>query len=228
MKANLLLASWLLAGATLSGCAARHQAVHPAEYREPIRVACVGDSITWGAGVEDREQNNYPTVLGHLLGDKFVTRNFGVSGATLLKHGDLPYWDQPAFRAVAEFRPHVVVLKLGTNDSKPQNWRFKSEFEADLRAMIGHFKNLPDHPKIWVCYPAPVYAPRWGINEPVVRDEIIPIIQRVAAAEGVAPVDLHHALANRPEYFPDQIHPNAMGAALLAQAVAIALEGRYP
>ena len=72
-------------------------AINPAEYQETIRVACVGDSITYGAGIKNRERDNYPTVLGRLLGKKFQVRNFGVNGATLLKNGDKPYWKQKAF-----------------------------------------------------------------------------------------------------------------------------------
>ena len=58
---------------------------------EPLKVACVGDSITFGAGIKERETQCYPVQLGQLLGDEFEVRNFGVNGATLLKQGDLPY-----------------------------------------------------------------------------------------------------------------------------------------
>ena len=69
-------------------------AVAPAADQEKIRVACVGDSITFGSGIQDRNTNSYPAQLGRLLGEKWETRNFGVSGATLLKNGDKPYWKQ--------------------------------------------------------------------------------------------------------------------------------------
>ncbi len=197
--------------------------LQPESYSGAIRVACVGDSITFGAGVENREANSYPVVLGKCLGKRFETRNFGVSGATLLKKGDLPYWKLDAFREVEGFGPQVVIIKLGTNDSKPQNWRFKSEFESDLREMLDHFLNIPSKPRLWVCLPAPVYQDRWGINETTVRDEMIPLIRKVAKSRGVPVVDLHAALANRPDWFPDGVHPNAAGAANLAQVVCYTL-----
>ena len=62
-------------------CTKRSQAIAPAEYDETIRVACVGDSITFGASIKDRENNNYPVVFGRSLGEKFDVRHFGVSGA---------------------------------------------------------------------------------------------------------------------------------------------------
>lgn len=192
----------------------------------PVRVACVGDSITYGAGVAGREANCYPVVLGKLLGAKYETKNFGVSGATLLKQGDMPYWKQPAFKQAADYAPDIVVLKLGTNDSKPQNWKHKEDFAADLAAIVDHFAALPSKPKIFLCLPVPVYKTQWGINEEIVAGEIIPIIKKVAAEKKVEVIDLHAALSGKPELFPDNVHPNVGGARLIAEAVQKALAGK--
>src|SRR5882672_9957229 len=97
----------------LAGCVGPHKPeLRASDYQGTIRVACVGDSITFGAGVENREINNYPVVLGRLLGSRFEVRNFGVSGATLLKKGDKPYWNEPAFKQVDGFAPQAVLLML--------------------------------------------------------------------------------------------------------------------
>ena len=204
----------------------RDQAVIPAEYEQTIRVACVGDSITYGASIEDRENNNYPVVLGRSLGEKFEVRNFGVSGATLLKKGDFSYWDRPAFKAATQFNPHVVVIKLGTNDTKPQNWKHAADYAADYEAMIDHFAALPAKPKIWLCSPAPVYQTRWGISEKSVVEEVIPKVQALAKRKGLPIIDLYTALSGKPEMFPDKIHPNAAGARVMAGAVEAAIFGR--
>jgi lysophospholipase L1-like esterase len=212
----------------LSGCASppRKPALRVEDYVGTVRVACVGDSITYGSGVENREVNNYPVVLGKLLGPRFKVRNFGVGGATLLKKGDKPYWNAPEFQAVSEFQPQVILLKLGTNDSKPQNWKHGDEFADDLRALLDHFASLPSQPKIWVCLPVPVYETRWGINETTVKNEIIPAIGQVAKEKNVPTIDLHLALSDRPQFFPDKIHPNAVGAAMMAMTIFTALKGR--
>ena len=194
--------------------------------QEPVRVACVGDSITFGAGVHDRAKNCYPAVLGRLLGEGYEVRNFGVSGATLLKKGNKPYWKLKAFQQATEWQPNIVIIKLGTNDSKPPCWKHGAEFAADLRAMADHFAGLPSKPKVWLCLPVPVYQTRWGISEATVKGRIIPIIQQVAAERKLPTIDLHAALSGKPELFPDKIHPNAAGAALLAKAVHAALTGR--
>jgi len=204
----------------------RGQAVAPADYDETIRVACVGDSITFGAGIKDRKNDNYPVVLGRSLGERFEVRNFGVSGATLLKAGDFSYWKTPALKAATEFDPHVVVIKLGTNDTKPQNWKHADEYVADYEAMIDHFAELPAKPKIWLCSPAPVYQTRWGINEKSVIEGVIPKVQALARRKGLPLIDLYSVLSGKQEMFPDKIHPNAAGAKLMAEAVEAAILGR--
>jgi lysophospholipase L1-like esterase len=90
-----------------------------------IKVACVGDSITHGAGVEEREKNNYPKQLGELLGNRFEVRNFGRSGATLSRVGDLPYASTDEFKAAIAWQPDMVIIKLGTNDTKPRTGKTK-------------------------------------------------------------------------------------------------------
>src|SRR6266480_5558323 len=93
----------------LAGCdTPRKPALRASDYRGTIRLACVGDSITCGVGVENRESNCYPVVLGKLLGARFEVRNFGVSGATLLKKGDLSYWNLQPFEELTGFAPQVI------------------------------------------------------------------------------------------------------------------------
>jgi len=216
----------ILRAAVLSLAALLAAPVRPALAAEPVKVACVGDSITFGAGVDKREENAYPKVLGKLLGDGYEVRNFGVSGATLLRKGDNAWWKLPVFKQATEFAPAIVVIKLGTNDSKPQNWKHKDDFAKDYGDLIDHFAGLPSKPKVYACLPVPVYETKWGINEPVVKGEIIPIIQQVAAAKEATLIDLYAALSNKPELFPDKIHPNAAGAALMAKTIHAALTAK--
>jgi acyl-CoA thioesterase-1 len=190
------------------------------------RVACIGDSITFGAGVANRQQNAYPKVLGVLLGEKYEVRNFGVNGATLLKKGDKPYWKLGAFKAATSFKPTIVVIKLGTNDTKPGNWKHKSEFAADLTAMVEHFASMEQKPKIYLCKPVPVVRDRWGINEKTVKGEVIPLVEQVAKAKGLTVIDLYAAMADKPKLIPDGVHPNAAGAKILAETVRGVIAGK--
>src|SRR5689334_8855673 len=104
------------------------------------KIACVGDSITYGSGLGDRGTESYPAVLQTLVGSAHTVENFGVSGATLLKNGDKPYWDESAYGSSGSFEPDVVVIMLGTNDAKPQNWSHASEFAGDYAALIEHYR----------------------------------------------------------------------------------------
>ena len=189
-----------------------------AKEEEKIRVACVGDSITYGAAVKDRKTNCYPAVLGRLLGDTYEVRNFGVNGATLLKKGDKPYWKQGAFKKATAFKPDIVVIKLGTNDTKPQNWKHKADFEADCRALVRHFKKLPSKPKVYLALPVEVIKARWGINRPAVVEQQ-PIIKKVAKSEKIEVIDLFKAIADPKLFAGDGIHPNKAGAKKIAEVV---------
>src|SRR5882757_5476065 len=106
MKRLFLSGIGLALSVWVAGCATpRKPALRASDYRGTIRVACVGDSITFGAGVENREFNCYPVVLGKLLGRRFEVKNFGVNGATLLKKGDLSYWSVAQFGQLSAYAP---------------------------------------------------------------------------------------------------------------------------
>jgi len=180
------------------------------------KVACVGNSITAGVGVEDPLTTAYPAELQRMLGSGWEVRNFGVSGRTLLRHGDYPYWNEPAFEEAKSFSPDLVIIKLGTNDSKPWNWKFSGEFTANLRELVASFRALPSHPRIFLCTPVPAFPGDWGISDSVVRDGVVPIVKQVARESGSTLVDLYGALAGKPAYFPDKVHPNEEGALAMA------------
>ena len=201
---------------TWSACEAAREA--------PKRIACVGDSITFGAAIKDRVKNCYPAQLGRMLGEKFEVRNFGVNGATLLKKGDKPYWKLKAYANARDFQPEVVVIKLGTNDSKPHNWKHKEEYVADYMELIESFRKLGSKPVVWLCYPVPAYPGRWGITDKVMKEEVMPRLDEVAKKSGCKVIDLYSALSDKKEMFPDLVHPNAKGATLIAEAVSSAIK----
>ena len=186
-----------------------------------IKVACVGDSITFGSHVTGRDQNSYPAVLQKLLGEKYQVANFGVSGATLLKKGDKPYWTQSAFGQSNDFAPDIVVIMLGTNDSKPKNWVNKADFAGDYRDLVTHYATLASHPRVYVMSPPPVYeAGRYEISPTTVENEVTPLVREI----GGATIDVSGALSNHPELFDDTVHPNNAGAAVIAQTVFDAIK----
>ena len=220
---------WMLVTSLiLCSCSPSSQSnyIKESDYTGPIRLACIGDSITFGYAIQDRETNSYPAQLGVMLGSRWDVRNFGVNGATLLKNGDLPYWNQDAYKKALEFNPNVVVIKLGTNDSKPQNWKYKDEFVGDYIDLIKQFQALEARPKIWICNPVPAYSERWNISNKVITEEIIPLIDEIADKTSVPIIDLNSELSDKAGMFPDEIHPDAEGAKLMAEAICHTLTGR--
>ena len=212
----------LLIALTLVGCTATDRAEYQTRVPDPsnpIRIACVGDSITFGAAVKDRTQNCYPAQLGRMLGEGYTVTNFGVNGATMLKQGDKPYWKLNQFKAAQELQPEIVIIKLGTNDTKPHNWAHKEQYKADYLEMINTFKALESKPAVYICYPAPVVGERWGINDAAVRGEVIPLLDEIAKAGNVRIIDLYAPLKDKPELLPDKVHPNADGATVIAETV---------
>ena len=191
---------------------------------EPIKVACVGDSITQGVGAQ--RGKSYPAQLQGLLGDGYQVGNFGVSARTLLKKGDFPYWNEKKYQDALAMEPAIVVIMLGTNDTKPQNWKFEAEFEADYRELVKSFQSLKSKPRVFVCRPVPVPGKgNYGINEENIQKEI-PRLYALAKALGCGVIDMHAALEKTPEMLPDRVHPNTAGAGEMAKAAARAIAGK--
>ena len=213
---------------------------HPAPQQDAIRVACIGNSITDGHGIEMAPVNGYPALLQRQLGKDYLVKNFGVSGRTLLNHGDMPYMKETAWKDAQAFDPDIVVIKLGTNDSKPQNWKYAAEFKQDLQQMITTLcpalaqsakkrkksKNAqPVRPKIYLCTPIPAFKSSWNINDAVITNEIIPIQKEVAQQYGLQLIDLHTLFANDGDKMQeDGIHPDGKGVRRIADIVAEALK----
>lgn len=187
--------------------------------KDAVRVACIGNSITFGAGIRNRSRDSYPSVLARMLGDNYWVKNFGVSARTMLNKGDHPYMNEPAYKNALAFNPNIVVIKLGTNDSKSFNWKYRADFMKDAQTMIDAFKGLPSQPKIYLCYPSKAYLTGDGINDDIISKEIIPMIKKLAKKNDLSVMDLHTAMDGMPELFPDRIHPNEKGAQVMAKAV---------
>ena len=210
---------------------------HKSPRQDAVRVACIGNSITDGSGIDMCDTKGYPAQLQRLLGSGYLVKNYGVSARTMLDKGDHPYKKEQAWRDAVAFRPDVVIIKLGTNDSKPENWQYGQEFEQDLMAMIDQLcpmvpvlnkKGKPtkkmvrsQQTKIYLCTPIPAFKPTWNINDSVIVNGIIPIINKVAAREGLNVIDLHSLFKDEDgkQMQSDGIHPTDKGAAQMARII---------
>ena len=201
-----------------------------------IKVACVGDSITYGHGISDWKENNYPAVLQELLGDKYHVANFGSSGACVNPNGDQPYMAREVYQAALEYDADIIVFMMGTNDSKPENWTDVEGFMEDYVALLGSFLEGEDAPEVYVGLCAEAFYTEdadksSGIAgydiQPAKVDEIVDAIQLYAVTSGFAmeTIDIHSLTEKNSEWFEtDGIHPNNDGAKAIAEAVAEAIQ----
>ena len=208
---------------------------------DAIKVACIGNSITDGYGIDMNDAYGYPAQLQKMLGKDYWVKNFGVSARTMLNKGDFPYMNEMAWKDALAFKPDIVIIKLGTNDSKPENWKYGAEFKHDLQQMITTLrpdlaqpvkkKNKkkatvqPAGPQIFLCTPIPAFKSTWNINDSVIVNNIIPIQQEVAKEYGLQVIDLHTLFANDSDkVIDDGIHPDNKGAQKMAEIIADAIK----
>ncbi len=199
-------------------------------HAQKIKVACVGNSVTYGYGLDRPEVNAYPAQLQRLLGDEFEVGNFGKSGATLLNKGHRPYMQQEEFKKAIAFAGDRVIIHLGLNDTDPRNWpNYRDEFVSDYLALIDSFRLVNPKCKIAICRMTPI-SNRHQRFESGTRDwywQIQKSIEEIAEIANVSLIDLQEGLYNRPDLLPDALHPNIEGAGIIASKVYCALTGDY-
>lgn len=183
-------------------------------------IAAVGDSNTFGFGVllKRRATNSYPAQLERLLNAEYQVLNYGLNSRTLLSTGDRPYIEHRFYRISRVRQPDVVLIMLGTNDSKWRNWN-PDRFRADLRELAVSYRDLGNRPAVFLLTPPAVYKNAAGIRSDVIREEVIPMIFQVGTELDLPVIDVHSATTCHPELFPDGVHGNAAGYELIAQAV---------
>lgn len=196
----------------------------PAPSEQAVRVACIGNSITDGSGLDMQDATAYPAKLQKHLGNGYHVKNFGVSARTLLSQGDFPFVREMAWADAKAFNPNVVVIKLGSNDSKPFNWKYGDRFAHDLQAMVDTLRALPAHPRIILATPVTALNHNYAISDSTIVNGVIPAIRSVARKNKLEVVDLHTAVTDAALYQHDGIHPNEKGADVMATVVAATIK----
>lgn len=228
LKSPLLV--FLLSIACLSVAAGSTKKKQPQARKAPVKVACVGNSITYGTAIEDREYFSYPVQLQEMLGEGYLVGNFGKPGATLLYRGHRPYVRQQEFREAMNYKADVVVMHLGVNDTDPRNWpNYRDEFIKDYRSLVDSFRVANPKARFVIAQLTPIWHSHSRF-ESGTRDwewEIQEDIKKVALGVGAQLIDFHKPLYSHPDLFPDGLHPNAEGARILAKTVYEALTGDF-
>jgi acyl-CoA thioesterase I len=188
----------------------------PKDQFKPIRLACVGDSLTsW---------TQYPNDLWMLLGSNFSLGKFGVGGATITVNSGKPYINESVFQDAKEFKPDIVIIMLGTNDANPALKLNISSFVSNYIQLIGKFQELNSKPKVWIVEPPPIFNNGTGLSTENFDTYIIPAIQQVANKTNLSLIDVYTPLLHHPEYFKDGVHLNYDGSQVVANIIYNALD----
>jgi len=173
--------------------------------QKSIRVACVGDSLTEGT--------EYTYQLARKLGRNYSLYNFGVGGTTVTLASHSPYMDTLAFQDVLDFKPHIVIIMLGTNDAQPILSQYSSTFVDDYITLIQAFQELPDNPDIWLVLPPPIFSNNFGhLDHEYFEQIILSGIKQVGNKTSLPVIDVYSLLLDYSDCFPDGVHPeNAPG-----------------
>jgi lysophospholipase L1-like esterase len=185
----------------------------------PVRVACVGDSITSVSG--------YPSDLQDMLGDNFTVGNFGSSGSTVSLNSWKPYMDQPEFESAEAFEPNIVVIMLGTNDDLMSLHQYNESFEGDYAQLISSFQGLQSKPDICIADSPPIFNDSVDLSPAYLTNTIVPKTNDLANRMNLSIIDVYDAFGSNSTYFEDGVHPNSQGAALIATEVYNALAYTY-
>ena len=192
-----------------------------------IKVALVGDSVTYGHSIKNWPKNNYPALLSKALGEKYCVKSYGVSGSTVQPDGDQPYNITKAYTWSHEFEADILVLMLGSNDSKPENWKGAEKFKEEYLKLLSTYINVENQPTVILCTPPTAYYPE-GVTEglsnydiqPDIVEEIADIVKEVATELDYYLININDLTENRRDLFgKDNVHPNNDGASEIANAV---------
>ena len=179
---------------------------------KPVRIACVGDSIT--------EWSGYTDDLGTLLGTNYTVGNFGSSGSTVSLKSVKPYMNQTAFQKAKMFQPDIVIIMLGTNDASSTVYPYLDSDDEDYKQLISEFQALQSSPDVWIVKPPPIFINTTGPpNNTNLVQGVIPSIEQVADDLNLPTINVYAGLANHSEYFPDGLHPDSAGAKIIANQV---------
>jgi lysophospholipase L1-like esterase len=202
---------------------------------QQLRIACVGNSITFGARVDNRDKESYPAVLSEMLKSNdylnYRIKNFGIGGATILRFGTPNLW--PLIDSLKNFKPDIVVIKAGTNETvgKPRlNWEHIDEFEKDYSDYIAEIRKVNPNCKIVICSPLDMVIQTEELSPERITDltgrrpriwELRKRIKKIASTENTFFLDLTSPFKGKANLMTkkDGVHPNKDGYQYLGSLV---------
>ena len=178
-------------------------------------ILCAGDSLT---------EQAYPRLLGRIAraeGLRARVLNYGRSGFT---SGEYLRYLRKKNGSLAEERPDVILLQLGTNDVRADgDYTSAPDFERNMNAILDIFQDFRSRagraPVILLAAVPPVPEgsgfPFSAESPRRVREEINPLLKRIAEKRAIPLVDNYSLFLRSPRLLPG-IHPSDEGYRELA------------
>ena len=201
------------------------------------KIACLGDSITAAANLEDEENYlscAYPAVLGEILGAEEVY-NLGIGGSSIGR-----YWADAFVERYTDIPEDtdIIIVMGGTNDgfclseeefgtlSERTPWTFCGDLDELMRGLR---ENYPDA-EIYFVTPLPNILQDYLMRERsylLPQRDLVNVILTLSAEYDFHVIDLYnsnildsHDVDIVTDYVPDGVHANREGYRILAQHIA--------
>lgn len=190
-------------------------------------VACIGASITQGAGLPDEYADSYPAQLQQKLGGGYNVLNFGNSGktVTLTPNDGEPWLEQYQWEGVRSTVPDYAIFNIGTNDSKEANLtgstleERKAAFKTAFEHLLDEVVSVNTEMKIYICTVPYAYSNVCGINNKNIDEIIAPVQREVAKENGYTLIDIYEYSKNKSLLFRDGVHPHKNGFTMFAEII---------
>ena len=183
-----------------------------------VNIACIGNGVTYGIGVENREKNNFPQQLQYLLGTKYKVTNFGVVNAPVLSNGLNGYTQTAEFKKSKTINPDIIFIELGLDEINSSDTAFISNFTNTLEDIVQSYTNSSARPRIVLLLPLPIFLNDSSLfNNSVIKNKIIPKIQKIAFEKNLEVLDLFSMFIDKQDLFLDKLHPSSLGGTLISK-----------
>ena len=183
-----------------------------------VNIACVGNGVTYGIDVENREKNNFPQQLQYLLGRNYKVTNFGVVNAPVLSNGKNSYSNTEAFKKSQAILPDIVFLELGLDEIKSMDTVLVLNITNTIESFVDSYLKLSSHPRVVILLPLPNFLKDSSLlNNVTIKNKIIPIIQKIAYKKNIELLDLYSLFIDREDLFLDKVHPSSLGGTLISK-----------
>lgn len=193
-----------------------------------LRIACIGDSITYGSNADNSYTDSYPAQLQKLYNGAANVMNFGNSGKTIRDSADDPYRKTTEYNGAMLFVPDIAIIMLGTNDSKTYQVPTVTSLVSAYSLLIEDLYESNPNVKIYMATCPYAYSSAYQISNYNIENIVIPAQRGVAENYGLDVIDMHEFTKNMSGCYADGIHPTSKGYTYLAYMMHCSLNDITP